>query len=319
MLLSTMVAIRPSGLFSVFRPRQSSDAKSPEHMRRSSIFFGILVHIDDIKRNLGPKWPAFAEELRIRLEPITLTPSGEISSLMLYNATDEVIDQCKSWPEAAEVTLCVFKKTDILLPTIGLPTDWKVKQDLMTTFYRLYDKLQREGVGELESPRGETSPQGFMEVPVWFGTCRQPSAGSSSYFGTERADSLSLGVVRVSIPDADLVAQTHSSLPYMWYHDKFRPATSKRSVVISKCIGMTEGILRHHMSRYKLHVQLEKGGWARETCIYVHGFNNRFVNAAKKMALCGYKMQVDVPLFMFSWPSYQVGFVGSICHSGLRF
>ena len=60
--------------------------------------------------------------------------------------------------------------------------------------------------------------------------------------------------------------------------------------------------MRYHVSRFMHRV----GTGRKEACVYVHGFNNQFTKAAKKMALCGYKMQADVPLFMFSWPSYQV-------------
>lgn len=306
------LSIRPSGLFSVFRPRVS-DARSPEHVQRSLLFFGVLVHIDDIKHNLGPKWGPFAEELRIRLEPITLTPHSEISDTMIYNATDEIIDQTRNWPEANEVMCYLKKVSGTIVANAAMRTDWRVKADLLATFHRMYDRLQREGVKtDSTYMEGVSTSQGFMEVPVWFGTCRMPSGSQSSeaYFGTERADTVTIGVARVSIPDTDNVAQMHSRLPYMWYHDNFRPVKSKRSVVLMKCIGMNDYILRHHMKRYQIHVQQQAhghGAGAKEACIYVHGFNSKFVHAARKMALCGYKMHVDAPLFMFSWPSYQVG------------
>jgi hypothetical protein len=74
-------------------------------------------------------------------------------------------------------------------------------------------------------------------------------------------------------------------------------------VLIGKCIKFTQDFAKFHVERFMHRL----GPGRKEACVYVHGFNNRFVKAAKKMALCGYKMQAESPLFMFSWPSYQVG------------
>lgn len=66
------------------------------------------------------------------------------------------------------------------------------------------------------------STQGFMEVPIWFATCRRPtgSLSAEAYFGTERGDELSMGIVKVSIPDTDHVAQMRQELPYLWWWDR---------------------------------------------------------------------------------------------------
>ena len=62
-----------------------------------------------------------------------------------------------------------------------------------------------------------------MEVPIWFATCRRPTgrASTEAYFGTDRGDNLSLGIIKVSIPDTDNVAQTRQELPYLWWWDRW--------------------------------------------------------------------------------------------------
>jgi hypothetical protein len=73
------------------------------------------------------------------------------------------------------------------------------------------------------------STQGFMEVPIWFATCRRPtgSLSAEAYFGTERGDELSMGIVKVSIPDTDHVAQMRQELPYLWWWDRCVPSLSR--------------------------------------------------------------------------------------------
>lgn len=84
---------------------------------------------------------------------------------------------------------------------------------------------------------------------------------------------------------------------------RFRlPKQNRKAVLIGKCVGFSDDFMRYHAIRYMDRV----GTGRKEAVLYVHGFNNRFTKAAKKMALCGYKMQTDIPLIMFSWPSFQV-------------
>jgi hypothetical protein len=140
-----------------------------------------------------------------------------------------------------------------------------------------------------------------------------------------------MGLVRVSIPDFDSVAKSRSDLPYGWFWDRSRQLKDRDGLVITKCVGMNETHVRHHMAQNRLHV--DKGlrgkkrgtqrGWEKaknEACVFVHGFNFRFGTAARKMALCAYKIQEDAPLFLFSWPSYQVriAFLRGFLSSWLR-
>jgi hypothetical protein len=147
----------PSGLFTMLR-RMRSEARTPEHTYRSFLFSKIVHHIDDICNDLGTKWPVFAEELKIRLEPITLAPTSEVSTNMLNNAADAVVDQCKGCPDIAEFIEGLLKTVDDLLPNLSLPSDWRVKQDLLTHFHRLYDwLLKEEGERQLLSDSGGSS------------------------------------------------------------------------------------------------------------------------------------------------------------------
>lgn len=308
----------PTNLFSSLRlKKSSSQTENQEHLLQSSIIFSILIHIADIKRDLGDGWDEFSAELRALLEPMTAVNSPEgASARQLCTAVDAVVQLCKSRPETRETMEYLLEKVDVTMANVALPSDWKVREDLLTNFHRLYDYVQR---GEDRMSESADNPQGFMDIPIWYGTCRQPSGNSTveAFYGTERADEISMGLVRVSIPDFDSVAKSRSDLPYGWFWDRSRQLKDRDGLAITKCVGMNETHVRRHMAQNRAHV--DKGlrgkkrgtqrGWEKardEACVFVHGFNFRFGSAARKMALCAYKIQEDAPLFLFSWPSYQV-------------
>jgi hypothetical protein len=175
-----MVAMTPSGLFTMLR-RMRSEARTPEHTYRSFLFGKIVHHTTDIRDALDTKWPVFAEELKIRLEPITLAPTSEVSTRMLSNAADAVVDQCKGCPDIAEFIEGLLKTVDDLLPNLSLPSDWRVKQDLMTHFHRLYDwLLKEEGERQLSSDSGRSSSSSASVLASDSRSSSNSSASTSS-------------------------------------------------------------------------------------------------------------------------------------------
>ncbi|GAQ88478.1 hypothetical protein KFL_004320040 [Klebsormidium nitens] len=318
---SVIGTIRPSGLIpanllkTLRLTKTASGSQDQEHLLQSAAVFSILIHIADIRRDLSDSWDEFAGGLLTILEPVTTAPLQTVTSAQLSEAADAVIAHCKNSPEAAETVSFLLEKVDVA--NVALPVDWKSKEDLLTSFHRLHDYLQR---GQSRPSEGAGDAAGFMDVPIWYGTCRQPSGNNltEAFYGIERADEVSVGLVRVSIPDIDNVAQTRSDLPFGWFWDRARTAKTgvRDGLMITKCMGMSQEYLKHHMAQNRRHVdktlrgQRRGGqrGWSKgksEAVVYVHGFNFRFGSAARKMALCAYKIQEDAPLFLFSWPSYQ--------------
>ena len=157
----TMVAMIGSGLFTILRRvRSSGNSRTPEQTYLSFLFSKIVGHIDGYRDELGPKWPAFADELRVRLDPIMSSPS-ELSAADLSNAADAIIDQFKACPDLSETVERLLKVVDDLLPNLSLPYDWRLKQDLLTNFHRLNDFLgkdegDRELMADIRSDSGRS-------------------------------------------------------------------------------------------------------------------------------------------------------------------
>ncbi|GAQ79093.1 hypothetical protein KFL_000240240 [Klebsormidium nitens] len=187
-----------------------------------------------------------------------------------------------------------------------LPKRWREKQELLNLFQLMYVKLERgreEPSEDLQAGSSEgdsTNWRGYMEVALFFCTVRAPSGRRTpdDFFGRARAHTPSTGFVRVSLPDFDDVASNGADLPFLWRSYRKRPTgNTSKSLAIESCIVMD---LDCHIG----HI-VGRNGAPREAIVFIHGFNCRFASAAKYMALYAYKMRRDVPIFVFSWPSFQ--------------
>lgn len=138
-----MVAMIPSGFFTILR-RVRSDPRTPEHTYRTFLFSKIVMYLENYRDELGTKWPAFAQELSIRLEPIVSSSTSGVSTKDLNYAADAIIDQCKACPDLSEQMVKLLRIIDEVLPSLSLPNDWSVKQDLLTNFHRMNDWLKKD-------------------------------------------------------------------------------------------------------------------------------------------------------------------------------
>lgn len=112
---------------------------------------------------------------------------------------------------------------------------------------------------------------------------------------------MEVGLLNVSVPDVDNILATGAPLPTAWEHDRDREVKKKKSrLLIAKCLVIQKEQFGFHVKK------LTKMSAIKEAVMYVHGYNNKFSQAAMKFALAAYKMKADAPLFMFSWPSFQV-------------
>lgn len=113
---------------------------------------------------------------------------------------------------------------------------------------------------------------------------------------------MEVGLIHVSVPDVDNLIASGTPLPSGWEHDRDREVKKKKSrLLISKCLVIQKAQFGFFANK------ITKAATIKEAVLYVHGYNNKFSLAAMKFALAAYKMKADAPLFMFSWPSFQVG------------
>ena len=136
-----------------------------------------------------------------------------------------------------------------------------------------------------------------MEIGLFFCTLRQPSGRRTpaDFFGSERARAPSTGVLRVSLPDFDAVASNSQRLPFDWSYSRTRvTGNTSKKLEVSACIVLDVQPLLCNTPR------------GREATVFVPGFNSSFDWAARKLALYAYKLRRDAPVFLFSWPSFEV-------------
>ena len=131
---------------------------------------------------------------------------------------------------------------------------------------------------------------------LYFATPRQPTgnAKAAQAFGTDRSDSLSFGVVEVSIP-ADhrwATLESPSLLRLEW------DADPKRHVMLADAYQTLtapgwKGELARHAGAF------DKGG----VLLFVHGYNTSFAEAAERAAQLAYDLAFPGPTVLYSWPS----------------
>lgn len=134
-------------------------------------------------------------------------------------------------------------------------------------------------------------------VPVFFATDRRPADAlgiGDNPFGPDRADSMSYGVVRVSIPATHHAGQLEAPLSFV----RVRFLENARKHVL---------LLRSDRLRQAEFFGQVKSSWAgvdrRDALIFVHGFNNTFLDAARRTAQIAFDVGFQGLPVLFSWAS----------------
>jgi esterase/lipase superfamily enzyme len=153
----------------------------------------------------------------------------------------------------------------------------------------------RSGKGVRELKHVLLEPKdGYVVIPVFYGTDRQmtdsvdPHERYSGNRGTP-----GFGVARVSIPENHKVAELESKEWWQWFSE---PNPKKHVVLLE-----AEPCLRPTFVR----VLSETLAVAdkRDLLVFVHGFNVRFADAARRTAQLAYDLKFPGPAMLYSWPS----------------
>jgi len=144
--------------------------------------------------------------------------------------------------------------------------------------------------------------KGFREIDVYYATDRARSgdAAPATFYGNERGD-LELGVATVTIPETHTPGVLEA--PSVWRLE-FRVNPAKH-VVLQSVVPMNPDGFYDRLQAEFTEVP------EREAFVFIHGYNVRFDQAARRAAQIAYDMNyVGVPI-LYSWPSWgsTVGYV----------
>ncbi|GAQ89204.1 hypothetical protein KFL_004970010 [Klebsormidium nitens] len=260
------------------------------------LFLNALAgHVEELQDSIDYDYPVFAYNIVQKIKPAIDNPDGLTLAEMRQVAAN-VFDHCTRVAGAAKIAAQLMDMSR----GVVIPGDWDKKGELLRALKRLARALSDEDIAPI-MVKNPAACQ-FLELPVWFATCRKPTGSTtpSAYFGTQRGLDMELGYVNVSVPDVDDMALSGAPLPHGWEHDRDREVKKKKSrLLIAKCLVIQKEQFGFHVKK------LTKLATVKEAVMYVHGYNNKFSAAAMKFALAAYKMKADAPLFMFSWPSFQ--------------
>lgn len=142
--------------------------------------------------------------------------------------------------------------------------------------------------------RGDKKTGGFREVEVYYATDRAPSgdAQPSEYYGHGRGE-LELGIAIVTVPD--IHEQGIVEAPSIWLLE-FGPSAAKH-VVLQSVTPVGEDAFYTRLQ------QEFAGRGKREAFVFIHGYNVRFDQAAKRAAQIAYDMNYAGVPVLYSWPS----------------
>jgi esterase/lipase superfamily enzyme len=144
----------------------------------------------------------------------------------------------------------------------------------------------------LRDSQSSPSPQLFKVVSVFFATDRKQTG--PAIFGTERAKTLTYGVVQVNIPRDHTRGEPDRP---SWIRLKILGENPHKDMMImSTTIASSADFLS--ALREKVHDSSRKS-----LLVFIHGFRVSFEDAALRTAQMAYDLQFDGAAVFFSWPS----------------
>ncbi len=134
----------------------------------------------------------------------------------------------------------------------------------------------------------------WMSVPVFFATTRKPVDGKQEYSGARNLNKgdqgVEYGIVTVTIPTdsaSDLDKASMVKLGWKESEKKKRKEIKIEKLSRDDFYKALQG--RHQSTKFE------------ETCVFVHGYNNKFDGAAGSAARL--ELALKEPVVLFSWPS----------------
>jgi esterase/lipase superfamily enzyme len=134
----------------------------------------------------------------------------------------------------------------------------------------------------------------YTAIPVFFATDRAPTGRRDPgvYFGSDRG-ALSFGVTTVSIPDDHRMGRLEKP---RWWRLEFRSDPTRHVALLSLEPLELETFAR----RARNQIAAEASPTA---LVFVHGYNVRFADAARRTAQLAYDLHFQGLPILFSWPS----------------
>lgn len=178
--------------------------------------------------------------------------------------------------------------------SISLPSDFAPGIALPI---RLVRNTAEPQPAEVERGRREAGEPNYRIVQVFYVTDRRDSGSADPMlrYVNERAagGAVSKGTCDVSIP---YTHQSGSLESPSWIRLEYRPDPSKHVVLRNVNALASDAFYRQLSDR----VGKSKD---KEIVVFIHGFNNSFEDAARKMAQLTWDMQFDGAPILYSWPS----------------
>jgi len=141
--------------------------------------------------------------------------------------------------------------------------------------------------------------QGFATVRVYYGTNRAPSGDPkpAQFYGKARGE-LQYGYLDVTIPQIHQEAQLETQPRWLEYTLSTDPASMRAHyVLLDKVVPLPQAefvrSLRQQINDTR----------SKDVFIFVHGFNNSFEDAARRVAQLAYDLDFDGTPMLYSWPS----------------
>ncbi|HZQ62466.1 MAG TPA: alpha/beta fold hydrolase [Casimicrobiaceae bacterium] len=183
---------------------------------------------------------------------------------------------------------------DVRLPAGGDPGIM-----VAVTLKREPSKLLARGVAPTDRTRGVAyaSTPNYNVVRIFYVTDRKDTGNANPVlrFANERAagGTISRGTCDVSIPRTHESGNLESP---SWVRLEYRPDPNKH-VVLLNVNSLTPDPFYTQLSERLAQSK------DREVVVFIHGFNNSFEEAARKMAQLTWDLQFDGAPILYSWPS----------------
>lgn len=147
--------------------------------------------------------------------------------------------------------------------------------------------------------RRYTQRNGFASVRVFYGTNRAPTGrpDPARFFGTERGD-LQFGYADVTVPETHREGELETPSRWTLLTLDMRSDEAKRRFVLLQSV---QALPRDRfLESLKMHMGRAP---SRELLLFVHGYNNSFEDASRRVAQLVYDLDFDGTPLLYSWPS----------------
>jgi esterase/lipase superfamily enzyme len=147
--------------------------------------------------------------------------------------------------------------------------------------------------------RRYTQKNGFASVRVYYGTNRAPTGlrDPAKFYGTSRGD-LQFGYADVTIPETHKEGELET--PSRWSMltlDMTSSAARRRFILLQSVQPLAR-------DRFLASLRAQMGtAPSRELLVFIHGYNNSFEDASRRVAQLVYDLDFDGTPALFSWPS----------------